>query len=135
MVGKKHSTANFSFGFPSAPTIPARPVVLPFLSPQPCSPVPGGPHRSGLLPVNTLGAPWKPHTEWRESREAVHSPLIPLPHFLQAPCLASLGPGARVYFFGCPGHPGMGWAQIPGLSPSWSLFLSRVTLSDGLWQD
>lgn len=67
--------------------------------------------------------------------DTIHFPLIPLPHFLQAPCLLSLGPGARVCLFGCPGHPGMGWAQIPDLSPSWSFFLSRVTLSDRLRQD
>lgn len=75
MVGKKYSTANFVFGFSSAPVLPAHPhfPVFLYLSLQPCSPGPPVPPppplpAPGLLPVNTLGAPWKPHTEWRESR-------------------------------------------------------------------
>ena len=129
MVGKGIQQPTLYLVFQvSQPSLPPGPHPQPSLS-CPCSlaaHVPQCP--PSLLPANILGAPWKPHTEWRKKQETIHFPLILLPHFLQAHSLVSLGPGARVCLFGCPGHLGMEWAQIPGLTPSWSFFLLRVPL-------
>lgn len=106
------------------PPLPSLAFFVPLQPRSPQSPLP-----PGLLPINTLGGPWKLHTEWKESGETIHFLRILLPHFLQAPCLVSIGTEARLRLFGCPGHPGMGWAQIPGLSTSRSFSLWRITLS------
>lgn len=135
MVGKKHWTANFVFGVSSVPVLPAHPhpPVFLSLSLQPCSPV--SPPTTTTIQIGCLYTCLGPHGNHTLNGRKAGDHSLSSHSTAPLPCLVSLRPRARVCLFGCPGHPGMGWAWIPGLSPSWSFFLSRVTLSEELRQD